>query len=65
MQFDTRLAHWHRWWAWRPVALEPTLDTNGNGLVRRWVWLEWVERRDLYGSGLHDYRPLGTLAQPP
>jgi len=27
--------------------------------------LEWVERRDLYGSGLHDYRPLGTLAQPP
>ncbi len=32
---------WHRWFAWRPVPLYH----NEWREPRRWVWLQWIERR--------------------
>jgi len=39
---------WHKWFAWRPVAVE----------VKQ-VWLEWLERRGSYNvllNWLYEYR---------
>jgi hypothetical protein len=35
---------WHRWFAWRPVQLEP-YDSNSDWVGRHWVWLKRVEWR--------------------
>lgn len=41
--------HWTPWFAWRPVKVGWWPPDQ------RWVWLEWVERKD-NGTGFADYR---------
>jgi hypothetical protein len=35
---------WHRWFAWRPVYVQP-YDSKNSWVGRHWVWLKRVERR--------------------
>lgn len=43
---------WHRWFAWRPVPLY----RNEWAETRRWVWLQWVERRTVAHGWVQEYR---------
>jgi len=45
---------WNKWFAWCPVVIYK--ETPGYAVCSNWVWLEWVERKDLFGTHQYDYR---------
>jgi hypothetical protein len=50
--------HWHRWFAWRPVHVQP-YDSNGGWVGPHWVWLKRVERRvERWGWETRAYRKI-------
>jgi hypothetical protein len=48
---------WERWFAWRPVRVNPD---PGNQNEWCWVWWEWVERHVWFSADFHwtQYRPV-------
>ena len=48
---------WNRWFAWYPVTVPV-------GLSIRWVWMEWVERKEVF-TGMdfdHYHRRINATA---
>ena len=49
---------WHRWFAWRPVYVQP-YDSKTRWVGRHWVWLKRVEWRvEPGGWGARAYRSI-------
>ena len=46
MRLSPPITEWHRWFAWRPVRVNPT---------KQMVWLEWVERKAHYWKHSPNY----------
>jgi len=59
---------WHPWFAWFPVVIlmEDELTDYCHGVVSKWVWWEYIDRRILPQHlpgviyDIVDYAPLGT-----